>query len=268
MKFEINKFSRLKKNSGFSLSECIVGLAVFAVLLMILMQVMAFSVTQRKRNSDNLTDMNSQVEVIASGDFRGLSNQNLNPTGGDLVFYEADASGDPIMSAEVAKIEGNVIGHFDANGTLRVTAPEFQTTSFNEFDTIVADWGATPNTYKFYSSLETSSVQISETSVGNERTWSVNLVYTPVNMNYVVYVVMPPGVHRNDVSVGNLNECSARVISGVANNFTVVRIINLDSGNSSLDITFNSTTTLATHFSGAGSSVSLTPAAPDNNNYN
>lgn len=54
----------LKRNKGFTLVECIVAIAIFALMSALVMQILALSIRQYRKNHHTETDIDKQIENI------------------------------------------------------------------------------------------------------------------------------------------------------------------------------------------------------------
>lgn len=79
---------KLRKNSGFTLVECIVAMAVLAVLMVGLLMIMSVIVRQRNDNTTMERNIDNQVEQIVQG-----NGTAVDLTGGDIDFGGYKISG-------------------------------------------------------------------------------------------------------------------------------------------------------------------------------
>ena len=73
---------KLRKNSGFTLVECIVAMAVLAVMMLGLLMIISVTVRQRNQNTQTERDIDKQVEQLVQGN--GTVTESV--AGGDIDF--------------------------------------------------------------------------------------------------------------------------------------------------------------------------------------
>ena len=89
---------KLLKRKGFTLVECIVAIAIFALMSALVMQILALSIRQYRRNHHVETDMDSQIKNIATDN--GLLERETTDI---AIEFVKDGGG----SGTVGKIEVN-----------------------------------------------------------------------------------------------------------------------------------------------------------------
>jgi prepilin-type N-terminal cleavage/methylation domain-containing protein len=102
-------FTKVKNNNGFTLTECLIALFIFAIMTLMLMQILMMSVMQKHSNIENVDHVNKQVDNITSDELLSDS----------LILR--DETGDPLnmivfrdnTNNEVGAIEGGFIGFFN-----------------------------------------------------------------------------------------------------------------------------------------------------------
>jgi len=172
--------TRIKNNGGFTLTETLIALMVFAIMMLILMNLLAFSLQQKQKNEETIQSMDSQVENLASGgemNFEAVLAEygEIDGQTGDILFYGMGGaaltvdvpacvlSGTPCpptppcscsTSPQDVKIEGSIAGIFDDDEHMRITRPVFG--GWNEFDSIT-DYNGDP-TGKFFSNMPAPGV--------------------------------------------------------------------------------------------------------------
>lgn len=170
----------MKNNSGFTLTETLIALLVFAIMMLMLMNLLAFSMKQRTLNQETTESIDRQVEDLASGGglsfdevvalFGTMDTGSLN---NNIIFR--DSGGNPLTvdvpncvwngtcatgcdhsgasTPRNVEIEGNVAGIFDDDDFMRITRPLFGG-EWNEFDSIV-EYNEPPSSgTMFYSNKE------------------------------------------------------------------------------------------------------------------
>ncbi len=77
----------LKRNKGFTLVECIVAIAIFALMSALVMQILALSIRQYRSNHNVEKDMDNQIQAIVD------ANNLLDRETTDIAFKFVSASG-------------------------------------------------------------------------------------------------------------------------------------------------------------------------------
>ena len=72
---------KLRKNSGFTLVECVVAMAVLAVMTLGLLMILSVTVRQRNQNTQTERDMDYQVEQVVNGNSK---TEDLSDGDGDI----------------------------------------------------------------------------------------------------------------------------------------------------------------------------------------
>lgn len=95
------EMKKLKKRSGFTLVECVVAMAVLAIMSMLLTMVLNVALRQRNINMEQERELDKQVNEIVIGDVteEGMSQE---------IVFKQDGE-------EVEKIPGNGVDNIDAN---------------------------------------------------------------------------------------------------------------------------------------------------------
>ncbi|MDR2532537.1 MAG: prepilin-type N-terminal cleavage/methylation domain-containing protein [Oscillospiraceae bacterium] len=182
-------FQRIKNNSGFTLTECMIALTLFTIMTLMLMQLLMFSIQLRTKNVKAAEGIDSQVEDIAAGgsfsfdDIGANSHILFAPAGdGDIIFVDADGNPftinvilecsvtspcgmcglppDPSCVIETTidlpvEIAGQIGGFFNEGSPLQITKPQFGA-AWDEFGTIVTHNGAPA--MKFFSNLDKDAI--------------------------------------------------------------------------------------------------------------
>ena len=73
---------KLRKNSGFTLVECVVAMAVLAVMTLGLLMILNVTVQQRNKNTNLERNVDSQVEDVVNGNL----SDSKSIAGGDIDF--------------------------------------------------------------------------------------------------------------------------------------------------------------------------------------
>jgi prepilin-type N-terminal cleavage/methylation domain-containing protein len=60
----------LKRKGGFTLAECLIALVIFAIMTLILMSMLTYSILLKTQNDQTVTDMNEQVIEIAGNNMQ------------------------------------------------------------------------------------------------------------------------------------------------------------------------------------------------------
>ncbi len=63
----MKRLKRIQKDKGFTLTECLVAMGVFAIMAAIVMQILAISISQNAINHKIEKNMDEQIKVIAQG---------------------------------------------------------------------------------------------------------------------------------------------------------------------------------------------------------
>ena len=202
-------------NGGFTLTECLVALALFAFMMMFLSQMMMMCVEQKRKNSETAEDLDMRVSDIVDadigGDFSLLGGAEdydgaEGSFGGDtgLVFKNADGTEEYI-------IKGDVKGYYSEDGILRVTKSDFEFQDLNEYDLIVAQLFDEPPSFKLCSAAPYMQIKIMETISGSFVTWKVSM--TEYGLDGVFCLLLPDGA---DTGIESANGCAAYVIKSAA----------------------------------------------------
>ena len=64
----IKKISQLKRRKGFTLVECIVAIAVFALLTAVILMILVNAQTQATRSKESEEDLNNLIENVVGDD--------------------------------------------------------------------------------------------------------------------------------------------------------------------------------------------------------
>ena len=112
---------RLKEKNGFTLVECVVAMAVLAIMSLLLTMMLSVTLKIRNDNMQLESDIDQQVEKLASGD--GAVKESYND---GIVFdgFTIPGNDTPNVSANkvsgdndgVSKLEFNFDNYFDAMG--------------------------------------------------------------------------------------------------------------------------------------------------------
>lgn len=126
---------KMRKNSGFTLVECVVAMAVLAVMTVALMMILNVTVKQRNANMKAENDIDSQVEKLYQSGTKSepISNADIDfgngikISGAKKVYYD-----DPDSELQIAALEydvgsstkknnDKVYGAVDINGAVTVS---------------------------------------------------------------------------------------------------------------------------------------------------
>ena len=146
---------RLRKNSGFTLVECIVALAVLAVMTLGLMMILNASVKQRNSNMMLEQNIDKQVEQVVQGD---------STTAMDIGDDVIELGGYKISGIQMVYLEDDEtdlqIGalYYEGNGSLIEPDPE----NPGNPGTPEGPINAHNNNWKVYGALEVDSVTVGQ----------------------------------------------------------------------------------------------------------
>lgn len=102
---------KFRKNRGFTLIECVVAMAVLAIMTLGLLMILSVTVRQRNQNTQIERDVDNQVERLLQDSNTAI--ETISPAEGNIVF----ASGAP----EVSTSEGEVTTAFEDPNKIVIT---------------------------------------------------------------------------------------------------------------------------------------------------
>ena len=163
MKHSLKSFKNLRHNGGFTLTEVLIALLVFGMLMLAIMQLLAFSLAQKQRNIDIAQSIDEQSEMLAGS--HGISFDDVlnnleltdpfwdGASAHNIRFLESDETtpretaghcghipfpidgcpninaGDPCgQSANPlvnVSIGGDIAGYYGDDDIIRITSPRF-----------------------------------------------------------------------------------------------------------------------------------------------
>ena len=62
----MKQLKRLLRKKGFTISEVLVAMMIFAIMTAIVMQILAIAINQHKNNVNSEKDMDKQVQILLS----------------------------------------------------------------------------------------------------------------------------------------------------------------------------------------------------------
>lgn len=147
------QLKRLKKNKGFTLVECVVALALLAIMSTMLMTILSMASQVHAANRSAEQAMDEQVVGMAQGSITETT--DVEPV---IQFYNGTNA--------VASIDGSTTGvdvHFnrDSSSTYPLGGMNFDCQSYQDFVTEEAGGaGGSESNARVYGACDTSSVQI------------------------------------------------------------------------------------------------------------
>lgn len=155
---------KLRKNSGFTLVECVVAMAVLAVMTLGLMMILSVTVKQRNLNTQKERDIDKQVEQV------NVDDKDVKYTDIDDILISDDLKITGVQKAYVEGADSNLqIGKVSIPLTGKASkGGATGNTSYKELE------GDDPAEYKVYGALavknDTISIQYGATEDGNLAT--------------------------------------------------------------------------------------------------
>lgn len=156
---------KLKYKKGFTLVECIVAMAVLAIMSLLLMMILNITVATRNNNMSLERDIDEQVEKLVqaptTSETIAQNIEFIQESGGTTAVIEAiPKNGDEHIKAEKVYNDGH---------KKEIDAIKYDFDNYDKFEQIKKGGGATPDpgdiADKVYGSANTSSVKISQQSV-------------------------------------------------------------------------------------------------------
>ncbi len=194
----------IKNKKGFTLVECIVAMAVLAIMSLLLMSILTITINARNSNQKIEKDIDRQVDLIVGNGAESIAYTSqivFNCPDGAGVFTEAiPANGTDDIKAEK---------HYDSDADAAIGAIKYDFSNYKKFQEIKNGGGTTnpppaSGNGKIYGA-ESSSIQINENvdnNAGEKKvTWTVNYSSAKPGANEIsVKIILPSGWH--DVSFG------------------------------------------------------------------
>jgi prepilin-type N-terminal cleavage/methylation domain-containing protein len=219
---------KLKSKGGFTLVECVVAMAVLAIMSLLLMSILTITINARNNNQKLENDIDRQVDLIVENgaDTAAYTSQIVfNCPDGAGVFTEAiPANGTDDIKAEK---------HYDADADAALGAIKYDFSNYKKFQEI-KNGGGIPTTPtpspsgigKIYGA-EKNEITVNESVIANigekKVTWTVNYNSAkPGAKEIAVKIILPAGWHN--VSFGGssagkmlmIDENTVRIESGDA----------------------------------------------------
>lgn len=117
-------FSKLKSNSGFSLVECIVAIAILAIMSAMVMAILSAAVNLRKQNSESEASIDSQVDSIID-DPTAIVSENFTES---ITFQKGTADEFEIKADAAEGITATRL--YDDTADLQISAVDFDYTAY------------------------------------------------------------------------------------------------------------------------------------------
>lgn len=155
--------NRFKNKNGFTLVECVVAMAVLAIMSLLLMMILNVTIAARNNNKTLEKELDEQVaKIVQAPTTADPIAQEIEFVQGGAVLEAIPKNGDDHIKAEKVYNDGH---------QNEIDALKYDFKNYDKFDQISKGNGATPdpgdNSSKVYGSSDTSKVQISEQSVVN-----------------------------------------------------------------------------------------------------
>ncbi len=158
---------KLRNKKGFTLVECIVAMAVLAIMSLMLMMILNITVAARNNNMSLEKELDKQVEQLVqaptTSETISQKIEFIQESGGTSAIIDAiPKDGDEHIKAEKVYNDGH---------TNEIDAIKYDFDNYDKFEQIKKGGGATPDpgnsVDKVYGSANTSSVHIYQQSVND-----------------------------------------------------------------------------------------------------
>ncbi len=244
---------KILDNKGFSLIECIIAIAVFAIMAVIVFQILTITLKQQEVNNAALEHKNEQLKENA---------ENIEPPS-SITNIIIDFGG--------AEIKGDIPSYSVAASDYSILSPVLGLSEY-EYDLLDKNGHKLEGTSKLYSTVTINIANIKEVSHdidGSNHTavWKLTLDYdADLPDAYVIYLKIPNGTVNELITNGNSN---AHLIQYSTNTF--VRITDLAGTGTNLTVSFSADTTDYDNFEkwflGTIGSTTELILTKDGNNY-
>ncbi len=217
---------KLKNKGGFTLVECVVAMAVLAIMSLLLMSILTITINARNNNQKLENDIDRQIDLIVENgaDTTAYTSQIVfDCPDGAGVFTEAiPANGTDDIKAEK---------HYDSHADAALGAIKYDFSNYKKFQEI-KNGGGTPSTppvsgkSKIYGA-EKNEITVNESVIagtGEKKvTWTVNYNSAKPDAKEIsVKIILPTGWHDilfSGTSAGKMlmiDENTVRIESGDA----------------------------------------------------
>lgn len=199
---------RLRKNSGFTLVECVVAMAVLAVMMLGLLMIMNITVRQRNLNTTMEQEVDSQVEGLVQGDTSTQTVANgvidfgdgIQIIGGQMVYVD-----DSDSDVQIGALQYDVGSSPGSGNPANPGKPGNPAPDLND----ILGQAYNYEYFKIYGAADvTGKVHITENKSGSgvyTVTWYVDFKTNSGNQEKAVKVVLPEGSY--DVRYPNYSNC-------------------------------------------------------------
>lgn len=213
---------KIKRKNGFTLVECVVAMAVLAIMSLLLMMILTVTINSKNKSTAIEKDIDRQIDSIVGGG--AITTEYTS----EIVFNCPDGFTESIPAADNDNgIEANK--RYDSTAEAALGAIQYDFLEYKKFKEIENGIGSTPpvtGLEKIYGS-ERNPVTITETVVdasGEKKvTWTVDYNSAKSGAQEMsVKIILPTGWH--DVSFGGtsagkmlmIDENTVRIESGDA----------------------------------------------------
>lgn len=245
---------KLRKNSGFTLVECVVAMAVLAVMTLGLMMVINVTVKQRNANIEMERNIDNQVENVMNGNITA----SKSISGGDIDFGNGIVIAGPALEYyEDGEIQIGSLKYYDVVYTPMPSEPDDD--DEEELPDDVEE--NRPSTkYKIYGATEVSGNRVTIAEMGH--TDNGDGTYTVIwRIKFTVVGTCATEKSLKVVFPSNSKIVSHALMKGSSTNihkmgFYTIRIQPDSEGDFELDVSFNipadsySTRLISDHFGG------------------
>ena len=192
---------RLNNKSGFTLVECVVAMAVLAIMSLLLMMILTSTINARNANQKLEKDIDSQVDkIVGTG---AITTEYKS----EIVFSYPNGAGGTFTESIPADNDDGVKAkkRYDSTAEAALGALQYDFSEYEKFKDIKNGIGSTPTvtTSKNIYGSEGNEVKITENAINRsgekEVTWTVG--YNSANpgaKEISVKIILPAGWH--DVS--------------------------------------------------------------------
>ena len=244
---------RIRNNSGFTLIECIIAMAVLATMSLLLMMVLNVTVLTRNNNRDTEREIDKQVEKIVAG-----AETETQPMGKEIVFKGKDGYEEaiPIPGANMAAddnrkngLQGDKV--FIPDNKAEVDILDYNFDNYLLFEDIKnaedddSDDDSGESSRKLRGAAA-NSVHITETctNIGTDKNVTLNVKFSAIKKGdeIAIKVELPSGIY--DISLNPVKNCGienvgeAKVKRTVLISDNVVRIQPIATGDTEVNITY------------------------------